>query len=143
MDQSTTQKLKLFYITSIFSIAFAVLGFSYNAWRMEVTEDNSNIRTAAFEVLLQLSELEQVIYSNHYDKNTDEGNPRKAWVKVGLIVDMSMLISPAVEDDAMVLKVLWSENWQAVTDNEGVTQQLIIQIDKVRVGINAVLKHLQ
>ncbi|VAW69549.1 hypothetical protein MNBD_GAMMA09-2511 [hydrothermal vent metagenome] len=140
---NTGKKLRIFYITSIFSIAFAMLGFSYNAWRMEVTEDNSNIRTAAFEVLLQLSELQQIIYSAHYDKNSDEGNPRKAWVKIGLIADLSTLISPKVEADAVVLNTLWSENWQLVTDDEKFVQQLISQIDKVRTDINVVLKNLQ
>ena len=140
---NTGQKLKIFYITSIFSIAFAVLGFSYNAWRMEVTEDNSNIRTAAFEVLLQLSELQQILYFAHYDKNLNEGSPRKAWVKVGLIADMSTLISPKVEADADVLNAQWSESWQLITDDEKAVQQLISQIDKVRTDINVVLKNLQ
>jgi len=59
------QKLKIFYITSIFSMVFAVLGFSYNAWRMELSEENNNLRTASFEVLLQLPGLEQIIYAIH------------------------------------------------------------------------------
>ncbi len=73
MGKESRQKLKLYYMTSIFSIAFAMLGFTYNTWRMEITEDNSNIRTAAFEVLLQLSEIERIIYAAHYDKNSEEG----------------------------------------------------------------------
>jgi len=60
---------------------------------------------------------------------------------------MSTLISPEAEAEAeaeaIALKALWSENWQGVTDNEKLTQQLISQVDKVRFSINAVLKHLQ
>jgi len=141
MDLS--HKLKLFYITSIFSMIFAVLGFSYNAWRMELSEDNNNIRTAAFEVLLQLSELEQIIYAAHYDKNIQEGSPRKGWVKVGLIDDLSALISNEVKVDASQLKSLWSENWQAVTDSEEATKLLVKQIDKVRVSLKLALKNLE
>lgn len=136
-------KLKLFYITSILSMLFAVLGFSYNAWRMELTEDNSNIRTASFEVLTQLSEMEQVIYAAHYDKNMLDGSPRKAWVKVGLIVDLSALISPQVENDANELKVLWGKSWQLVKDDEMVTQKLIGKIDEVRSSIKSALKNLK
>jgi len=137
------RKLKLFYITSVFSLLFAVLGFSYNAWRMEITEDNNNIRTAAFEVLTQLSEMQQMIYAAHYDKDLEEGNPRKIWVKVGLIVDLSALISVQVETQATELKNLWSENWQQVNDDEVITQNLITQIDNVRNEIKVALKKLQ
>ena len=121
----------------------AVIGFSYNAWRMELTEDNNNIRTASFEVLTVLSELEQIIYAAHYDKDMQEGNPRKAWVKVGLIVDLSGLISQQVEKEADHLKELWASNWQSVKDNEVTTQKLIDQIDKVRISIKMDLKNLQ
>ena len=98
------RKLKVYYMTAIISMIFAVVGFSYNAWRLEVSEDNSNIRTASFEVLQELAELEQTIYALHYDNYVTEGSPRKAWVSVGLIVDMSMLISPEVIKEAENLK---------------------------------------
>jgi len=121
----------------------AVIGFSYNAWRMELTEDNNNIRTAAFEVLTELSELEQILYSAHYDKNLVEGSPRKAWVKVGLIVDLSGLIDPEVEKNSIQLKQHWADNWQSVIDDEQVTQKLVKQIDLVRSSIKVTLINLQ
>lgn len=136
-------KLRLFYITSIFSMVVAVIGFSYNAWRMELSEDNNNIRTASFEVLTELSELEQIIYAAHYDKDMLQGNPRKAWVKVGLILDLSNLISRQVEKEANYLKELWASSWQSVKDDEVATQNLIDQIDKVRLSIKMDLKNLQ
>ena len=136
-------KLKVFYITSIFSMIFAVLGFSYNTWRMELSEDNSNIRTAAFEVLLQLSELEQVIYAAHYDKNTEEGSPRKGWVKVGLVDELSVLIGSQVKIESVQLKLVWSERWQDVISSEDAVIELVAQIDKVRGSINVALNNLQ
>lgn len=138
-----SHKLRLFYVTSILSMVVAVIGFSYNAWRMELTEDNNNIRTASFEVLTELSELEQIIYAAHYDKNKQDGNPRKAWVKVGLIVDLSSLISEQVEKEANDLKILWSNNWQLVNDDESVTQKLVEQMEQVRLSIKYDLKNLQ
>jgi len=137
------RKLKLFYITSVFSLLFAVLGFSYNAWRMELTEDNNNIRTAAFEVLSQLSEMQQMIYAAHYDNDLQEGNPRKIWVKVGLILDLSALISVQVEVQAIELKNLWGESWERVNDDEAITHNLITQIENVRKAIKVALKDLQ
>ena len=88
-------------------MVFAVLGFSYNTWRMELSEDNNNIRTASFEVLLQLSEFEQILYAAHYDKDNKAGSPRKAWVKVGLITDLSGLIGEQVKSESVKLNKLW------------------------------------
>ena len=136
------KKLQLFYFTSIFGVLFAVIGFSYNAWRLELTEDNNNIRTAAFEVLLQLSELEQVIYAAHYDQNTEEGSPRRGWVKVGLVTDLSTLISSDVEQESARLKSLWSAHWQQVASDEEVVGQLIQQIDQLRISIKTALTNL-
>jgi hypothetical protein len=33
-----------YYTTALLGLVFAIVGFSYNAWRLEVSEDNSNIR---------------------------------------------------------------------------------------------------
>ena len=110
---------------------------------MELTEDNNNIRTASFEVLTQLSEMEQAIYAIHYDKDTQAGSPRKVWVKVGLIVDLSALISLQVEKKAAQLKTLWRDNWESVEANEKAVEKLINQIDTVRNSIKMDLKNLQ
>jgi len=136
-------KLRLFYVTSVLSMIFAVIGFSYNTWRMQVTEENNNIRTASFEVLSRLSEMEQLIYTAHYDKNTIDGSPRKIWVKVGLIVDLSGLISPQVEKEAESLKSLWGASWQNVREDEETTQQLVMSIDLVRKNIKRALRNLK
>ena len=137
------QKLSIYYATAILSLVIAVAGFSYNTWRMEVTEDNSNIRTASFEVFAHLAELEQVIYASHYDSDEVNGSPRKGWVKVGLIVDLSSLISPRVAQQTAMLKTKWSQNWQEVPDDQEVVDALISQIDTVRKEIKMVLADLQ
>jgi hypothetical protein len=81
-NQLLKKKLRLYYITTIFSLVFAVVGFSYNAWRLEVSKDNNNIRTASFEVLKNLAEFEQVLFSAHYDQDEVSGNPRLGWIKI-------------------------------------------------------------
>ena len=118
MDTQILKKLHLYQITVIFSVLFALLGFSYNVWRMEVSEENNNIRTACFEMLLELSALEQLVYIAHYDKNIDEGNPRKGWVKVGLIADLSVLTTESVEKQSVTLKKVWSAHWSTMKDSK-------------------------
>ena len=137
------KKLKVYYFTAILSLLFAVIGFSYNAWRMELSEDNNNIRTASFEVLKELAELERIIFAAHYDKNLIEGNPRKGWVEVGLIYDLSVLINNDVEIKAAKLKNKWSGNWERIAEDKQITEELVMTIDEVRVEIKEVLSKLK
>ena len=165
MDTSTAQlyqRLKLYQITAIFSIMFALLGFSYNVWRLEQSEHNTTVRTASFELLKQLSLLEQIIYAAYYDKDFKEGNPRKGWVRVGLIEDLSALTSPAVQQESYTLKQLWQAHWQALVSQKNshietpihATEQrentptekpadiLMTQVDRVRISIKQALAQL-
>ncbi|TQV87621.1 hypothetical protein [Aliikangiella coralliicola] len=135
-------KLKIYYFTAIFSVFFAIAGFSYNTWRMEVTEDNNNIRTAAFEVIIVLAELEQVIYAAHYDQNESEGNPRVGWVKVGLASDLSALVGPEIENSMKKVTAEWSDASPYLTDRDTNVKPLIDSITEVRMKIKHVLKTL-
>ena len=137
------QKLKIYYLTALFGVVFAVVGFSYNAWRLEVSEDNSNIRTASFEVLKELSELEQIIFTRHYDKDIQKGNPRIGWVKVGLILDLSILISPEVNSKAEILKNNWASGWASIASNRDTVDKLSNSIDQIRIEIKIVLSQLK
>ena len=137
------RKLKVYYFTAVFSVMFSLLGFSYNAWRLEATEDNSNIRMAAFSVLNTLSELEQLVYAAHYDHDEVEGNPRKGWIKVGLISDLSSLIGPKVGEKAEGLRLSWGENWELLGQDNDSSDQIVAEIDEVRLQIKMVIKDLK
>ncbi|MCG8673399.1 MAG: hypothetical protein MI867_28680 [Pseudomonadales bacterium] len=136
-------KLKLYYFTAVLSLVFAVIGFSYNAWRMEVSESNTNVRTASFEVLKELAELERIVFASHYDKDSIKGSPRDGWVKVGLITDLSVLIGTRVEAQASLLKETWSTTWETLPSNEKSTINLVQQIDLVRLEIKRELSSLK
>ncbi len=140
---SDQTKLKLYYLTAVFSLIFSLLGFSYNAWRMEASEDNSNIREAAFEVLKELGELEQIVYALHYDHDQVNGSPRKGWVTVGLIQDLSMLISPSAHASATTLKQTWSNNWANIEQDQAANDLVIGQIEEARNQIKLALLALQ
>lgn len=143
MDIQIQKKLQIYQVTIIFSVLFALVGFSYNVWRMEVSEENSNIRTACFEMLLVLSSLEQLIYIAHYDGDVKEGSPRKGWVKVGLIADLSVLTTDSVERQATALKKVWSVHWSTMIDNQDSTDQIVRAIDSVRSEIKLLLISLE
>ncbi len=143
MEPSINNKMQVYQITVVFSVLFALIGFSYNVWRMEVSEENNNIRTASFELLLELSELEQLIYTAYYDKDIKEGSPRKGWVKVGLINDLSVLTSESVVNTSAELKSLWSSSWNEVESNKEVVDSLVKAIDAVRAEIKLLLSSLE
>lgn len=137
------EKLKIYYITAVLGVVFAVVGFTYNAWRLEVSEDNNNIRTASFEVLKELAELEQIVYAAHYDKDQIGGNPRKGWVKIGLILDLSALISPPVETQSEQLKQVWQDHWQNLPTDRQSAELIISHIGQIRDALKTDLQRLQ
>ena len=143
MSLELRQKVLLFQITTVLGVLFGVVAFSYNVWRMEITEANNNTRTACFEILKELAELEQLIYSAHYDKDESAGSPRKGWVKVGLIVDLSILVSTRVEAKAVTLKTVWSQNWDKYARERASVETLVSSIDLVREEIKSVLGSLR
>lgn len=110
---------------------------------MEISEQNNTIRTASFEMLVELSALEQLIYIAHYDGNLDQGNPRKGWIKVGLINDLSVLTAPDIEQQAKNLIEVWSNNWQSIDQNKTTVDKLVNSIDSVRTNIKRLLKSLE
>ncbi|TMN87233.1 hypothetical protein CWB66_21980, partial [Pseudoalteromonas sp. S558] len=73
-----------YFFYGISSVVCAFIGFRYNAWRMEVSEDNNNTRIESFKILQELAELELIVFAAHYDRNEVEGSPRKGWGKVNL-----------------------------------------------------------
>ena len=138
-----TPSISIFQITAVFSMVFALVGFSYNVWRMEITEYNNNMRSASFELLLQLSELEEIIYAAHYDQNVIEGNPRKGWIKVNLIADLSMITEPEVSQSANALQLEWQKNWQTLNKSEASAINLVTAIDVTRDEVRRLLSKLE
>ena len=51
---------------ALISIAIAVSALAYNTWRNETTEEQRNVRHAAFRVLEDLGEVQEVVDSRYY-----------------------------------------------------------------------------
>ena len=132
-------RMKFYQATAIFSVLFALLGFSYNVWRMEITEHNSNVRSASFELLLQLAELEQLVYAAHYDQDPEAGNPRVGWVKVGLIVDLSLSCGERVRVVAEQLRDTWGSSWERLPRERKATDATVAAIDATRQAVQEML----
>ncbi|WP_238383542.1 hypothetical protein [Colwellia psychrerythraea] len=142
MENQIDNRINLYQRTVIFSLLFTLMGFSYNVWRMEVSENNNNIRTASFEMLINLSSLEQLVYSAYYDDDLKEGNPRKGWVVVGLIDDLSVLTDDEVKTKTTALKDVWSVNWETIATSQQTVDNIVGSIDSVREEIKILLNSL-
>lgn len=96
---------------ALVSIVIAVSRLSYNTWRDEETEDNRNVRSAAFDILLKPGELQQVVFGNHYDKDDAVVlNPRTGWAYVLTIGDLLRVSSVTMPAEADDLYDVWKNN---------------------------------
>lgn len=143
METSTMiKRLKVYQITSIITILLTLVGFSYNVYRLEQSELNSNIRTSSFEMLKELANLEKIVYAAHYDKDTKLGNPRNGWVKVGVITDLSIICFGTNNNKTDDLKKTWKDNWSTMAQNQDSATKIVKSIDKLRIEIRKVLQNL-
>ena len=118
---------------ALISLVIAVSSLSYNTWRNEKTEDNRNQRFAAFEILLKLGELQQVVFHHHYDMDqSDKGNPRTGWSYVLTVRDLTRVLNPPLPDTADKLLTTWSENWEGLGENTANVDLIMVSIDEMR-----------
>jgi len=99
---------------ALISLVVALGSLGYNTWRNERTEHNRNVRTATFELLIKLAELERVVYLAQYDHDTAGGNPRTGWAYVLVIHDLATVVPAPVPAKAAQLQKVWGESWEGL-----------------------------
>ena len=122
-------------------VAFSALG--YNTWRNELTEQNRNVRTAGFELLVHLGQLQQITYLAHYDRNMEEGNPRKGWSEVLVIQDLGQLIAAKQTLPTEALMQTWSEHWEGLGQNPESIRVIDESIGRLRQATLSALRSLE
>lgn len=119
-------------LIAIFSLIFAITSLGYNTWRNELTEDNRNIREAAFVVLVKLGDLQRVVFFSHYDHDEVTGNPRNGWAYALTISDLSQVVPEPLPECTATLKQVWGENWNLLGSQEAAAEKIGTAIDKCR-----------
>ena len=118
---------------ALISLVVALTSLGYNTWRNELTEANRNQRQSAFEILLKLGELQQVVFHSHYDRDTaDKGNPRTGWAYVLVVNDLAHVLEspmPALTDR---LRGVWGEHWSRLGTEQTSADAILAEIDTVR-----------
>jgi hypothetical protein len=131
-------------VVALISLVVALGSLSYNTWRNERTEHNRNVRTATFELLGKLAELERVVYLAQYDRDRSGGNPRTGWTYVLVIQDFAAVVPQPVPAQAAQLQKVWAENWQGLGgEDESSVERIDDAISKLRTASLAMLKALR
>ena len=118
---------------ALISLLIALSSLSYNTWRNEQTEANRNQRVAAFEIILKLGQLQNVVFHHHYDKDsTGEGNPRTGWTYVLMIRDLSRVLPAPMPEVSSGLAQTWQGNWETLQENSESAEKIMVKIELVR-----------
>ena len=129
---------------ALISIFIAVSSLSYNTWRNEKTEDNRNQRVAAFEILMKLGELQQVVFHHHYDQDFENrGNPRTGWTYVLVIRDLSRVLPAETHPVTDQLLETWRDNWEGLEDDKSAVDAILAGVEDTRVTMLALLQSLE
>lgn len=129
-------------LVAIISLTVALSGLGYNTWRNERSEQNSNIRTAGFEVMTEVGELQRVVFFSHYDRNTEFGSPRAGWAHILTIQDLSQVIPGPVPAEAERLKNVWETHWEGLGKSEASVDAINVAIDAYRLSVLSMLRSL-
>ena len=128
---------------AIISLVVAITALSYNTYRNELTEINSNKRHAGFELLKELNQLQLLIDYAHYDKDAEQGNPITGWGHIMYMKDMSHLISANVVDEANQLGEIWAEEWETIFDNSTSNQRITAGVNTLRSRVRSEINALK
>lgn len=129
---------------ALISLVVAISTLGYTAWRNEETEDNWNQRTAAFEVLVKLNELQQIVFHHHFDQDIqDKGNPRTGWAYVLTVQDLSAILNDPLPKEADELKQVWGANWEKLESSRESVEEVLDALDGMREATKNLLRELR
>jgi len=128
---------------AILSLTVALSSFSYTAWRTEHSEANRTTRQAAFQLLVALGQMQEVVYRAHYDHDYERGNARTGWVYVQTINDFSAAMPAPVPANAAALLVAWREHWEGLGVREPDAAAIDDSLDACRASVVATLTALR
>jgi hypothetical protein len=120
---------------AIISLVVALGSFSYTAWRMQRSEHNLTTRDAAFQMLVALGAIKQVVYHGHYDHDKVGGNPRTGWVYVETIRDFGSAMPAPVPAKAEALMQSWQKHWEGIGTRDEDADAITDALDECRAAV--------
>ncbi len=143
---------------ALISIFIAVSSLAYNTWRNETSEEQRNVRHAAFRVLENLGDLQQVVNSRYYYLPFDreigsEGELRiRGFGSVAMVHDLMMLMPKPGPAAGEMMHATWLEHFgeldaldaggQHTDAAQEAERELTLAVGQTRVAVLEVLRNL-
>jgi len=144
---------------ALISIFIAVTALGYNTWRNETTEEQRNVRHAAFRVLEELGDVQEVVDSRYYylafnREIASEGELRiRGFGSVAMIRDLMMLMPEPGPAAGNALHESWLAEFAHLDQLNGAgqhtksaqlaEQQLTSAVKQARMAVLEVLHSLE
>lgn len=143
---------------ALISIFIAISSLGYNTWRNETTEEQRNLRHAAFRVLEELGAVQEVVDSRYYylafdEEIATEGELRiRGFGSVAMIRDLMNLMPAPGPGAGRELHELWLDKFNLLIEMENEHQhtqaakdaerELTQAVGQTRVAVLEVLQSL-
>lgn len=143
MEKKTLRQQLKTHSVAIISLFVAIAALLYTGWREETTERNRTLRTAGFEVLKNLGQLQIVVNNAYYNKDTSKGNIFLGWGYIALIGDISQLLPEPVPTQCAKLVHEWAEDVEMLQSDEKAVDSITTEIDNCRSEVLHSIKTLR
>lgn len=95
---------------AIISLVIAISSLAYNSYRNEMSEENRNIRFAAFTVLRELGGLQVLVDRSHYGNMPDPSDWYSGFGQAGMVRDLCGVMPGATPGAGTALFEVWQAN---------------------------------
>lgn len=132
--------IRSFLSVPVMILLIAVTTLLYSGYRAQRNQANQTARSAGFELLKSLNELQMIADAYRY---TPEHRPSflDGWTQVLLIDDMSEFIAPEVAQHAAALHHAWKENFESLQSAQANTS-ITSEIKETRRSLKKAIQNL-
>ena len=139
---------------ALISLVIAVTSLTYTGWRHETSEQQRSVRFAAFRVLEELGELQEVVLYRAYYVPPDIGSIEEGRMRVNgygnvlLIRDLMNVMPDPGPGEAQKLETLWQKQVNALSSGANsdaaiaASEVLSAAIDDAREAVGLILSRL-
>ena len=110
---------------ALISLFIAIFALTYNTWRNERSEEQRNVRQAAFRVIENLGEMQEIIDARYYylafdeDMGTEPELRLRGFGNLAMSRDLMNLMPPPVPAVGEQLYTTWLQHFNALDDIDG------------------------
>lgn len=130
-------------VLALLSLLVALTALTYNTWRNEASESHRNLRAAEFEMLKELSQLQEIIDYAYLHQDAQRGDIAKGLAHVLFIRDLASLTPEPVNNSAEMLLLAWNGNSEKLASNKDAGAALSEQVLNTRRTVLESLRSLK